>query len=179
MLLGQVRYKDVGIVFDGAWLQLKTDGNAPSGLYSGTEIKSDIGFATMELSYRLPPLGKLQSELVAGARIWHVSMTMDFEAGIAPATSTEDSRTWYDPVVGARFRYDFTRHWYVAVFGDAGGFGAGADLEWEVFGGVGYQFTSVFSATVGYRYMHINYDDNNFAMDVGIQGFILGLGFHF
>jgi opacity protein-like surface antigen len=179
MLMAQVRYKDVGIVFDGAWLQLKTEGNSSSDLYSGTDIKSDLGFATLELSYRLPPLGKLNSEFVAGARRWHVSTTMDFQAGIAPAFSTEDSRDWYDPVVGARFRYDFTRHWYAVLFGDAGGFGAGADLEYEVFGGVGYQFTSVFSATLGYRYMHINYDKDNFAMDVGIQGFLLGMGFRF
>jgi hypothetical protein len=179
MLMGEVRYKDVGLFLDGAWLQLKTEGNASSDLYSGVDIKSSIGFGTMALTYRLPPMGKLKTDLLAGARIWHVSTTMDFEAGTAPAFSTDASKTWYDPIVGAHLRYDFTPHWYAVALGDAGGFGVGSDLEWNVFGGVGYQFTSWFSTTLGYRYMHMNYDKDQFLMNVGVQGFLLGVGFHF
>jgi opacity protein-like surface antigen len=179
MLMGQVRYKDVGLFLDGAWLQLKTEGDLSSDLYSGVDIKSSIGFGTMALTYRLAPMGKLKTDLLAGARIWHVSTTMDFEAGTAAAFSTDASKNWYDPIVGANLRYDFSKRWYAVVLGDAGGFGAGSKLEWEVFGGVGYEFTSWFSTTLGYRYMHMNYDKDQFKMDVGVQGFLLGIGFHF
>jgi len=179
MLAGQVQYKDFGLFLDGAWLQLKTDGNASSDLYSGVDIKTDFAYGTMALTYRLPPMGKLKTDLLAGARIWHASMTMDFAAGTAPAFSTDDSRTWCDPIVGANLRYDFSRHWYATILGDAGGFGVGSQLEWEVFGGVGYQFTKWCSATLGYRYLHLDYDKDDFKMDVGIQGFLLGVGFHF
>ncbi len=44
---------------------------------------------------------------------------------------------------------------------------------------MGYQFTSWFSASLGYRYMHLDYEKDQFKMDANIQGFLLGIGFHF
>src|SRR5262245_33509947 len=67
MLAGQVRYRDVGLYLEGAWLQLKTEGGTSSGLYSGTDIKTDIAFGTIAGLYRLPRTGKLDVDLVAGA----------------------------------------------------------------------------------------------------------------
>jgi hypothetical protein len=98
-------------------------------------------------------------------------------AGI-PEVPTE-SRFWVDPILGASLRYDLTRHWYGTVLGDVGGFGVGSDISWSVFGGVGYQFTDWLSVTLGYRYLHIDYDKDQFVMNGNVQGFLLGLGFHF
>jgi opacity protein-like surface antigen len=179
MLTAQVRYRDVGLLLDGAWLQLKTEGDSSSGFYSGTELKSDIAYGTAALSYRLPPLGKLRTDLFAGARVWHISNELEFKPGTAPGFNTDSSQTWTDPILGAHLRYELSRHWFGTVLGDVGGFGAGSESTWSVFGGVGYQFTNWFSAILGYRYMHVDYDKNDFLMNVNIQGFLLGVGFQF
>jgi opacity protein-like surface antigen len=179
MLAAHIRYREFGLLIDGAWAQLKTEGGDPSGVYSGVDIKSDFAYGTGAISYRLAPMGKLQTDLFAGARVWHVHNELDFKSGAAAAVSTDGSRTWADPILGAKLSYNFTEHWYATVLGDAGGFGAGSDLTWSVFGGVGYRFTELFSATVGYRYMHLDYAKDNFRMDANVQGFLVGLGFHF
>lgn len=179
MLAAQVRYRNLGLYLDGAWLQLETEGDFETGLYSGTDIKSDIAFGTAALTYRLPPVGKLRTDLLAGARLWYVSNEIQFNPGTAPGFTAEDSRTWCDPIIGANLRYDFGKHWYGVVLGDVGGFGVGADLSWNVFGGVGYRFTDWCSATLGYRYLHADYEDNGFLMNANVQGFLLGVGFHF
>jgi opacity protein-like surface antigen len=179
MLTAQVRYRDFGLVFDGAWLQLQTEGDAQPVVYSGSEIQSDIAFGTLELSYRLPRWGNLQTDLLVGARGWYVSNEIEFESGTSPGFTVDDSRTWCDPIIGASLRYDISRRWYAILIGDVGGFGVGSDLTWNAFGGVGFQFADWCSATLGYRFLHLDYDNDDFTMDVNVQGFLLGLGFHF
>ncbi len=179
MLTAQVRYHDVGLFLDGAWLQLKTEGDSGSDLYSGTEIKSDIAYGTLALTYRLPQVAKLDTDLFAGARVWYIANNIEFLPGAAPGFTADNSRTWVDPVIGAILRYDLTRHWFGTVLGDVGGFGVGSDISWHVFGGVGYRFTDWLSATVGYRYLHVDYDKEDFLMNANIQGLLIGLGFHF
>jgi hypothetical protein len=180
MLAAQVHYRDVGLLFDGAWVQLKTEGEAHAGgLFSGTEMKSDIAYGTLALSYRLPQLGNLKTDLFAGARTWYISNQIEFRPGIAPGFTSESSQTWSDPILGANLRYDLSKHWFATVLGDFGGFGVGSDITWSVFGGVGYRFTGWFSATLGYRYLHVDYDKDGFLMNANVQGFLLGLGFHF
>jgi len=179
MLTAQVRCHDFGLLIDGAWVQLQTDGDSGSSLYSGTEIKSDIAYGTLALTYRLPPIAKLQTDLIAGARTWYVSNQIEFQPGLAQGFTVDASVTWSDPIVGAKLRYDLTRHWFGTVLGDVGGFGVGSKISWSVFGGMGYQFASWFSATLGYRYMHVDYDTDGFLMNANIHGFLLGLGFRF
>ncbi len=179
MLAAQVRYRDVGLYLEGAWLRLSTEGSYGSAEYSGIDITSDIAFGTAALTYRLPALGKLQTDVLAGARHWYVANEIEFEAGTAPGFTADRSRNWTDPIIGANLQYDFTKHWFARVLGDVGGFGAGSDLTWSVFGGAGYRFTSWFSATLGYRYLHVDYDKDQFVMKANVQGFLLGLGFHF
>ena len=179
MLAGQVRYHDFGLFLDGAWLQLQTEGDSASGLYTGTEIKSDIAYLTLALTYRLPPIAKLQTDLIAGARTWHVSNEIDFESASGQGFTAEGSVTWSDPILGAKLQYDLTKHWFGTVVADVGGFGVGSKISWSIFGGVGYRFANWFSATLGYRYMHVDYDKEGSLMNVNIQGVLVGLGFHF
>jgi hypothetical protein len=120
MLTARVRYRDIGLLIDDAWLQLKTEGSLESGLYSSEEIKSDIGYGTLALSYRLPCPGKLTTDIFAGARLWYISNEIEFKPGIAQGFTAEKSRLWVDPILGASLRYDLTRHWYGTVLGDVG-----------------------------------------------------------
>jgi opacity protein-like surface antigen len=179
MATAHIRYRDVGVLLDGAWLQLKTDGGDPSGLFSGIDLKSDIAYGAAAATYRLAPMGPLEIDLLGGARVWYVRNELDFKGGKAQGVSVDDTRTWVDPIVGAKLRYGFSKHWFATVLGDAGGFGVGSDLTWNVFGGVGYSFSDLFSLTLGYRYMHIDYEKSNFKMDANVHGFLLGAGFHF
>src|SRR4051812_41580966 len=96
-----------------------------------------------------------------------------------PGFSSKRDKTWADPVIGANLRYDLSRHWFVPIKGTVGGFGVSADLAWEVFSGIGYRFNDLCSATVGYRYLHEDYSKHDFALNMDIQGFLIGVGFHF
>jgi hypothetical protein len=179
MLAAHIHFHDAGLFLDGAWVQLRTEGESGSSLYSGTDIKSDVAYGTLALTYRLRPKGNLQADLLAGARVWHISNEIEFKPGLAPGFTADNSRTWSDPIVGASLQYDITKEWFCTVLGDVGGFGVGSDISWSIFGGVGCRFATWVSATLGYRYLHVDYNKDDFLMNANIQGFLLGLGFHF
>jgi hypothetical protein len=87
--------------------------------------------------------------------------------------------SWWDPVVGIRTTFHVTDHIFGMALTDFGGFGAGSDVtyQWLVTGG--WQFNRLISASIGYRYLEQDYEDDNFLYDMVMRGFVIGVGFAF
>ena len=68
---------------------------------------------------------------------------------------------------------------YVNGFILIGGFGAGSDFMWDGNLNLGYQWTETISTTVGYRYLAVNYENDDFLYDVSQDGPILGFSWRF
>jgi hypothetical protein len=77
---------------------------------------------------------------------------------------------WFDPYVGLRARYNFSKTYYTAVRGEIGGFGVGADLMWEVEGVIGINLTRSIFTEIGYRALGGNFEDRDFRFDVVMHG---------
>lgn len=77
---------------------------------------------------------------------------------------------WFDPYVGLRTRYNFSKAFYTAVRGEIGGFGVGADLMWEVEGVIGINMTRSIFTEIGYRALSSDFEDNNFRFDTVMHG---------
>ena len=177
MLAMQARYRSVGLFADFAWLQLDSEASNPGPAFSDGNLKSDFIHSTVALSYRFPLDGRFHAELLAGARLWYVSADIKYQGGVLPGFNVSGNQTWVDPVFGANLGFDLSPHWSLLTRGTAGG--AGLGLGWEVMGGVSYQFNDSCSAAIGYRYLHEDYSHNRFYINTDIQGFIVGVGFHF
>ena len=94
-------------------------------------------------------------------------------------TSASGKREWFDPIIGARWQWNFQEHWFLAAKGDIGGFGVGSDFTWNTQATVGYQFTNYFSTELGYHYFDTDYRDGDFSYDVAEHGVFLGFNFTF
>jgi hypothetical protein len=77
---------------------------------------------------------------------------------------------WFDPYVGLRARYNFSKTYYTAVRGEIGGFGVGADLMWEVETVVGINLTHSIFTEIGYRALGGNFQENGFRFDTVMHG---------
>ncbi|HXC99277.1 MAG TPA: hypothetical protein VN048_08040 [Verrucomicrobiae bacterium] len=179
MLAAQAQYRSFGVFADFDWLQLNTVATQPGPAYSGVNLKSDFIQTTAALTYSLPLSGKFHAEALAGAQIWNVNEDLEFTTGLLPGFKTSGDKTWVDPVIGADLRYDLSKRWFLMAKGTVGGFGAASDISWDVFTGIGWHITDWCSAALGYRYLHEEYDRNNFEFNMDAQGFLLGVGFHF
>ncbi len=82
------------------------------------------------------------------------------------------TEVWADAIVGTRIRYSINEKWRVGLTADIG---AGeADLDWQIFGFVGYRFNPHFGLTAGYRILGVDYSSQGFIYDVRQTGLLLG-----
>ena len=89
------------------------------------------------------------------------------------------SQWWVDPIVGLRGQINITRWLFLAAQGDAGGFGAGSQITWNTQATVGVNFTRNIFAELGYRYMYVDYNKNNFLYQMNSFGLFSSLGVKF
>jgi opacity protein-like surface antigen len=178
MLEAQARYRSVGLLVDFNWLRLNTESLNPGTLYSGVNLRSDYIYSTVALTYALPLRGKFHAEVEAGARIWSISTDFEAESGSLPGFQSSNNETWVSGLIGANLRYDLTRHWVLIARGTVGGL-SNSSVQWDVFGGVGYQFNDWCMATLGYRYLHEDYSKDNFTFNAEAHGALLGVVFRF
>ena len=82
------------------------------------------------------------------------------ETNIDP-TPLSISKNWTDPIVGARWLWNFTARWSLRVRGDLGGFGVGSDFTWQALALVEWQPFKHFSFAGGYRALYQDFEDGS------------------
>lgn len=182
MIAGEARNGRFSIASDLIWAKLSDEVQTPRGFFArdveGTlEITSLTGIGGYSLWYG--DGGNL--DVVAGARMWSVDIGLDFKGdGLLGGRSFDRGSTWVDPVVGLKGRANINEDFYLAGWGLIGGFDASDDkLMWDVMGSVGYDFNDLFSMTLGYRSMGLDYRKNDLAIDAEFSGPLIGFVFNF
>ena len=94
-------------------------------------------------------------------------------------TSGSGDVWWVDPILGFRGQINFTRWLFLAAQGDVGGFGAGSQIAWNVQATIGINITRNIFAELGYRYMYVDYENDNLLYQMNSFGLFAGLGFKF
>jgi hypothetical protein len=175
------------LVFDGFHARL-SDGGRVSQTVSGVPVVAygKVGTTQTILSaavyYRVGD-GATAVDLVSGAR--YVKLGMDAELSLLSqgqlllTRNPEYDESWVDPFVGVRAVMPLTPRWSLLGYADVGGFGLGSDNTWQLQAGATYAFGSRYSTTLGYRALHMKYDDNGFKASLDFQGAYLGLGIRF
>lgn len=118
-----------------------------------------------------------------GGRLVSLYTGLDLETVHDGNLGGDASKTWFDPILILRSQGAIKDKWLLQFRGDVGGFGVGSDFSWQVQAYAGYRFCSLFQATIGYRYIGINYDKGEgierFLYDVDTYGMVVRLGFNF
>ena len=68
---------------------------------------------------------------------------------------------------------------FLKGWGFVGGFGVGSDTMVDLYGGIGYRFSDKIATTLGYRWLKLDYDHDDFLYDVRQQGIVAGMTFRF
>jgi hypothetical protein len=174
---GEARNGRFLIASDFMWAKLSGDQGLPLG--GNVELTAEVLTATGLGGYSLVYGDGGNLDVVAGARLWSVSNTLDFTGGVVGNQSFDDSATWVDPVVGIKGRANLSPNFFLTGWALAGGFDLSSKFMWDVMGSVGYEFNDTFSMTAGYRGLGVDYSNDGFVYDVVQSGPILGLVFKF
>lgn len=188
----EVRYKRWSIGLDTIYAKLSNDVSYDFGpLSSELGLELQQAFLTGRLQYRVIDTEAYLLDLYAGVRWSYIKTDIDihtklrFERDFLKRFNRDwrnhfdFERDWFDPIVGMRHIINLNPSWYLQIGGDIGGFGVGSKLTWQAMGGAGYRFNRYVSVFGAYRAMGIDYDKDNFKLDIVSHGPLLSLVFQF
>ena len=183
----QIRYNRFGLMLNPSYAQLGVD-DVRNGRPLEADVTFDLLYVDASLFYRVvdwpmhSTTGGEDTEVVvdayAGARYTWLETEVDFDNFGSP----DRDRDWWDPILGAQSQIDLSRHWFLWMRSDLGGFGAGSDFTANGSAAIGYRF-SIFghgmAARAGYRVLFQDYDTdsgaNRFEWDMTTHGPTIGL----
>ena len=180
-------------LIDGAYLKLSDGASVQGNLLSAkldAELEQTIiaGYAGYRFvdGMTTDHLERVNVDFIAGLRYNNISAELegDFTLIGLPASARVDrTEEWVDPVIGLRMQAFFSDDLRLMIWGDYGGFGAGADSTWQAMGIFGYTFQNGMDLFAGYRALAFDYEDGSgssrIVMDLVYQGPVVGFGYQF
>jgi hypothetical protein len=160
-----------GILADGLYMGLASDGNGP---ITGQDIDAEFDLIAVELGgfWRVVNESAGTIDLLGGTRI----NRLDFELNPQVGRTRDSSQNWVDPFVGVRGQLVLNDALAVFARGDIGGFGISdgntSDLVWNISVGAHVTVSNGFFISVGYRWLDTDYenDDDDFKYDMTAAG---------
>ena len=185
MLVGEARKGRFGLVMDVAYTDIEMENPTPLGIfYSAVDSRTKSWMVSVAGLYRLVENQHQFLDVIGGFRYWSVDSELTLKGaafpGVFPERSISNSEEWVDPLIGLKGLTPIGEsNFFVSGAFVLGGFGAGSDFMWDANVNFGYQWTKGFSTTVGYRYLDVDYEKDDFLYDVVQQGPVLGLSWRF
>lgn len=179
-LIGEARKGRYGVVADIDYSDIEDEDATPGPFFSSLNVRTKTWIVSAGGLYRLIQQDRAFLDAMAGLRYWSVDSTLEFGAAILPATERSNREDWVDPFIGLKGLVPLgTSKFFINGALSMGGFGVGSDFMWDAMINLGYQWTPMFSTTIGYRYMAVDFDEDDFLYDVSQQGLLLGLAWRF
>jgi hypothetical protein len=177
-----LKYKRLVFIGDFAYAPLKvTRGKLFSGLPNQPFVSGDFKYTQFildpEVGFRMLDGPKLKVDALIGWRFWHNGITLNVTT---PNISTHSyvQNNWADLVLGARIVYELTPKLSASVWGDGGGFGAGAQVDYNIVGVLTYRLKRRVSVNVGWRYLFVDYQPHFLSSSIAESGVVFGSTIH-
>jgi hypothetical protein len=176
----EFRYGDFGLITDYIHAPLKAGiGTRRDILFGGATGSLTLDTGTAMFLYRPFARPNRHLDVGMGVRAWGLNGDIALNQGrLLPATTISTGTSWADPMLALRYRYDFGNGFSGTAYGDVGGFGLGAQVDWQLIGTIDYAFNSWLDAHVGFRSMNFSYRDKRATLDMNMNGPILSATVH-
>jgi hypothetical protein len=184
-LFTDLLYMDVSADKNGTRDVTVGGGNLPAAVSSnlGLSLKGTVWTLAGDYRAIATPEGNL--DVLAGARLLDLkqSLGFSFTGNVGPiygpgqTFNSDVDVSYWDAIVGVKGRYAFgaQRQWFVPYYADVGT--GDSDLTWQVFGGVGYQF-SWGSVLAGWRYLDYDFKSSSKVQSLNFNGPMIGVAFN-
>ena len=114
----------------------------------------------------------IKIDALAGFRYWHLGQNVSFTTN---SLSFSGSQNWVDPLVGGRITGILSPKVEVTIGGDVGGWGVGSQLDYQVFGTLGYRIKPALALQAGYRYLDLRYTNGSRIFAPAMSGPFFGV----
>jgi hypothetical protein len=177
----EVRQGPLGFLGDVLHVPVGTNITTHDVFFQGGNAALKANMGTGLVLYRLLDQPSQFADLGGGFRAWGFSADLSLNPGLLAGQSVNRSSGWGDPLIGGRYHYDFGNGFGLTAYGDVGGFGVGAHVDWQVIGTAEYAPNPWLNLRLGYRSLNFNYQasDSNLGFNVHMKGPIFAATFRF
>ena len=169
----------------GNWLlwteaySVESDNSEP-GTFWNTDVTAKQTFLDIDLGYRFLHDDELDLYVYGGLRVAEVDGNMDLtEVESREIHHVDIGDDWVDPIIGIQSRWQLSETWAYWTRLEAAGFGVGSETSWQLIIEVDQKLSENISMRYAYRFVGVDYDDNDFNYDVSVSGLMIGVGFGF
>lgn len=180
MVGAEARKDRIALVGDVVTIGVAADASTPRDLlFSGAKGELELTFATVSALYRIVQGERLFIDVGVGMRGWWASTTLSANSGLLPGRSVGGSATWADPLVNARALFRLSEQLTLSAYADAGGFSVGSDSTWQVAATIDWLPAPWVALRAGWRYLAVDRSSPDLAIDVSLNGPVIGATFRF
>lgn len=180
MLIGEARKGSLGFSMEVSYTDIESDAGIPGQYFDTFTSQTKNWMVSASAFYRLLETDRAFLDGLAGIRYWSVDSELSLKSNLLGRYAIDNREDWVDPIVGLKGKTMIgASKFYLGGFFVIGGFGAGSDFMWDGNLNLGYQWTDAIATTIGYRYLDVDYDNDDFLYDVSQDGIVLGLSWKF
>ncbi len=162
------------ILGDVSSVKSSAEGTLPGGIPAEGRLTQRT--LTLAGGYRVHADARSAVDVFGGFRAYEVSADIVAAGGAVTASPT---RSFVDPIIGARALFALSPRWSTMLYADVGGFGVGNESAVVLSALLNYSISESIAISGGYRAMWIDYDDRGTIADVSLGGPVLGVSFRF
>ena len=179
-----IRRKRIGLFTDLIFMSLSSDQSTtpigPQPTYVGFKANAKQLIVDPELYVRLVDSGRGSIDAIGGGRFWDLNNSLNlYPPNNGTTVTVGQTQKWVDPVLGARMRLNANKGIFFNIKGDAGGFGVGSQLTYQIYAGMGKEFKTKYAVLLGYRYLYVDYKNGGFLYNVHMSGLQAGFNIRF
>ncbi len=138
-----------------------------------TAINLEGSILELSAAYRA---GRFEyTEFIFGVR----RVSLETGISLTPGPQRFQKANWVDPLVGIRHVRPLGQRWQAIVRADLGGFGVSSKLTFNGIVGADFSMTEHSSLFLGYRYLTLDFKEDDFLVDLTADGLALGIEFSF
>ena len=177
----EARYGSLGFLADAIHLPVSTKITTRNIFFEGGNAALKANTGTGIALYRVLEDPVQFADGGLGFRAWGFSSNLSLNPGLLQGAAVNSSSGWTDPLIGGRYHRELGNGWGLTGYGDVGGFGVGAHVDWQVLGTVDYTLSQSWDLHLGYR--SLNFDitgsEGRFGFNVHMRGPIFAGTFRF
>ena len=165
------------LTLNAVFTGLSADVTSATGTFYDLDVTQDM--VELAWSWRLNE----PYELYIGGRYQSLAVDLSIRAPDGSSNAVAQSKSLFDPIVGARAAWPLGQAWTLIARGDIGGFGVGSDFTWSALAVADWSISGNFGLVFGYRALDTDYSQgsgsNRFKFNMLVSGPLLGLRYNF
>jgi hypothetical protein len=170
--MGAVEFRNgpYGVAFDYIHAPVRAGLTTRNIVFGGGTAGATVDTGSAMFLYRPISAPEQYLDVGIGTRVWGFNGDLSLNQGLLPAVNITGGGAWADPLISLRYHRELGNGFGATVYGDVGGFGLAANVDWQVLGTVDYAVKPGIDLHAGFRSLNFDFSTPRAGVNVNMYG---------